>query len=59
MAHNERVSKRRKLDNEPQHPDGDIRGAFELHNLLRFQQSADPEVKAGKILQTFSNDQMS
>lgn len=42
-----RASKRRKLDSDPQHPDGDIRGAFELHNLLRFKQSIEPEVKAG------------
>ncbi|ETN42118.1 uncharacterized protein HMPREF1541_04058 [Cyphellophora europaea CBS 101466] len=42
-----RDRKRRRLDNDPQHPDGDIRGAFELHNLLRFRQSAEPEVKAG------------
>jgi hypothetical protein len=43
-----RASKRRKLDDIPQHSDGDIRGAFELHNLLRFQQSTEPDVKAGR-----------
>lgn len=45
-----RPPKRRKPDGELQHPDGDIRGAFELHNLLRFKQSTDPEVKTGKLL---------
>jgi hypothetical protein len=47
-AQAERATKRRKFDNEPQHPDGDIRGAFELHNLLRFRQSTEPDVKAGR-----------
>ncbi|KPI39066.1 Nucleolar pre-ribosomal-associated protein 1 [Cyphellophora attinorum] len=42
-----RAAKRRKVNNELQHPDGDIRGAFELHNLLRFKQAADTEAKAG------------
>ena len=42
-----RTTKRQKLSNDPQHPDGDIRGAFELHNLLQFKQSGEPEVKTG------------
>jgi nucleolar pre-ribosomal-associated protein 1 len=42
-----RAIKRRRIDNEPKHPDGDIRGAFELHDLLRFKQAADTQAKAG------------
>jgi nucleolar pre-ribosomal-associated protein 1 len=42
-----RQPKRRKLDQGSEQSKPDIRGAFELHDLLRFKQSTGPEVKAG------------
>ncbi|RMZ87591.1 hypothetical protein DV736_g5185, partial [Chaetothyriales sp. CBS 134916] len=40
-------NKRRKISHDRLLPSGNIRGSFELHNLLRFKQHAGPEVKAG------------
>ena len=46
MTHvEERKSKRRKTEHTPTQLAPDIKGAFELHDLLRFKQSAEPEVK--------------
>ena len=42
-----RPSKRRKVDEANHTKTPDIRGAFELHDLLRFRQSTGPEVKTG------------
>ena len=39
--------KRRKISHEQLLPSGNIRGAFELHNLLRFRQNGGPEARAG------------
>jgi nucleolar pre-ribosomal-associated protein 1 len=54
MAKGEEGSnKRRKLKHDNLLPSGNIRGAFELHNLLRFKQNGGPEVKAG--IEEFKN----
>ena len=46
MTHlEERKSKRRKTEHSSTQLAPDIKGAFELHDLLRFKQSAEPEVK--------------
>ena len=42
-----RPTKRRKVDSQKERPQTDIRGAFELHDLLRFKQTTIPEVKSG------------
>ncbi|RMD45108.1 hypothetical protein DV735_g110, partial [Chaetothyriales sp. CBS 134920] len=46
-------NKRRKVTHDRLLPSGNIRGAFELHNLLRFKQHGGREVKAG--IDEFSN----
>ena len=43
----ERNSKRRKTEHTSTQPAPDIKGAFELHDLLRFKQSTEREVKTG------------
>ncbi|RMZ85558.1 hypothetical protein DV737_g598, partial [Chaetothyriales sp. CBS 132003] len=40
-------NKRRKVSHDQLLPSGNIRGSFELHNLLRFKQHGGPEIKAG------------
>ena len=48
MTHlEERKSKRRKTEHTPTQPVPDIKGAFELHDLLRFKQSTEADVKTG------------
>ena len=51
-----RPPKRRKVDLQKERPKTDIRGAFELHDILRFKQTTIPAVKAGMQIVIIHDD---